>query len=51
MLIEDVLGQFCDCFSVRLRLEAVALALQQLLQLLVVGDDAIVNDGELPVRV
>jgi methylthioribose-1-phosphate isomerase len=32
-------------------LEAEALALQQSLQFLIVGDDTIVNDGELPVGI
>ena len=48
VLVVQVLGQLGDTLGVGLGLEAEALALQQGLQFLVVGDDTIVNDGELP---
>ena len=51
VLVEDVLGQLCDGLGVGLGLESEALGLEQSSQLLVVGDDTIVNDGELPLGV
>ena len=51
VLIEDVLGQLRNSLSIRLRLELEALGAQQLLQFLVVCDDAVVHHGELPRRV
>jgi hypothetical protein len=51
VLVVDVLGQLGNALGVGLGLEAEALALEEGLQLLVVGDDTIVNDGELPVGV
>jgi hypothetical protein len=47
----DVLGELRDGLSVGLGLELVALALEQSLQLLVVCDDSVVDDRELPVGV
>lgn len=51
VLSVDVLGELCDCLSIGLGLELVALALEQSLQFLVVCDDTVVDDGELPVGV
>jgi hypothetical protein len=51
MLVVEVLGQLGDALGISLGLELEALALEQSLQLLVVGDDAVVDDGELPVGV
>jgi hypothetical protein len=51
VLVVDVLGQLGNALGVGLGLEAEALALEESLQLLVIGDDTIVNDGELPVGV
>jgi hypothetical protein len=51
VLVEDVLGQLGDGLSVGLGLEYEALGLEQSSQLLVVGDDTIVNDSELPLGV
>lgn len=51
VLVVDVLCELGDALSIGLGLESEALALEQGLQLLVVGDDTIVNDGELPVGV
>lgn len=51
VFIEDVLGQLGDGLCVGLGLEYKALGLEQSSQLLVVGDDTIVNDGELPLGV
>ena len=51
VLIEDVLGQLGDGLCVGLGFEYKALGLEQSFQLLVIGDDTIVNDGELPLGV
>jgi hypothetical protein len=51
VLAVNVLCELRDGFSIRLSLELVALALEQDLELLVVCDDAVVDDGELPVGV
>src|SRR5690606_23871851 len=51
VLIMDVLGELGNALGIRLGLEPEALALEQSLQLLVVGDNAIVDNGELPVGV
>jgi hypothetical protein len=51
VLVVEVLGELRDALGIRLGLEAEALALEQSLELLVVGDDTVVDDGELPVRV
>lgn len=51
VLVKDVLGQLRNRLGIRLRLKLHALTLQQLLELLVVGDDTIVDDRELPLRV
>ena len=48
MLVVQVLGQFGNALCVGLRLEAEPLALQKGLQLLVVGDNAVVDDREFP---
>jgi len=47
----DVLCELGNSLGVGLRLELEALALEQRLELLVVCDDTIVDDGELPVGV
>jgi hypothetical protein len=47
----DVLCELGDGLCVGLRLELEALALEQRLELLVVCDDTVVDDGELPVGV
>jgi hypothetical protein len=46
VLVVDVLGELGDTLGVRLALENLALALEQGLQLLVVGNDTIVDDRE-----
>lgn len=46
--VVDVLDQLGNALGIRLGLESEALALEQGLELLVVGDDTIVDDGELP---
>lgn len=51
VLIVDVFGELGNGLGIGLRLELEALALEQHLQLLVVCDDAVVHDGELPVGV
>jgi hypothetical protein len=51
VLAINVLCELRDGLSVRLGLELVALALEEDLELLVVCDDTIVDDGELPVGV
>ena len=51
MLIIDIFGQLRNSLRIRLRLKLEPLARQQLLQLFVICDDAIVHDGELPARV
>jgi hypothetical protein len=51
VLAVDVLCELGDGLGVGLRLELEALALEQGLELLVVCDDTIVDDGELPVGV
>lgn len=51
VLVEDVLGQLGDGLGIGLSLESEALGLEQGSQLLVVGDDTIVDDGELPLGV
>jgi hypothetical protein len=47
----DVQGKLRDGLGVSLRLELVALALEQRLQLLVVCDDTVVDDSKFPVGV
>jgi hypothetical protein len=47
----DVFCELGNGLGVGLSLELVALALEQGLQLLVICDDAVVDDGELPVGV
>lgn len=51
VLVVDVLCELGDALGIGLGLKAEALALEQGLELLVVGNDTIVNDGELPVGV
>ncbi|KAG9527140.1 isomerising glucosamine-fructose-6-phosphate aminotransferase, partial [Aureobasidium melanogenum] len=51
VFVEDVLGQLGNGLSIGLGLEFEALGLEQGSQLLVVGDDTIVDDGELPLGV
>lgn len=51
VLVVDVLCELGDGLGVGLGLELEALGLEERLDLLVVGDDAIVDDGELPVGV
>lgn len=51
LLVEQVLGQLSDALGISLCLEAEALALQQSSEFLVVGDDSIMDNGELPVHV
>lgn len=51
VLVEDVLGQLGNGLGVGLGLKAHALGLEESPQLLVVGDDTIVNDGKLPLGV
>jgi len=51
VLVVKVLGELGDALGIGLGLETEALALQERLQFLVVGDDTIVNNGELPVDV
>lgn len=51
VLIVDVLGQLGNGLSVGLGLEAHSLALEESPQFLVVGDDTVVDDGELPLGV
>ena len=51
VLVEDVLGQLGDGLGVGLGLESETLGLEQSSQLLVVGDDTIVDNGELPLGV
>lgn len=46
VLVVDVLSEDSNALSVGLRLEVLALALQQNLQLLVVGDDTIMDNGK-----
>jgi hypothetical protein len=47
----DVLGELGNALSVGLGLELEALGLEESLQLLVVGDDTVVDNAELPVGV
>lgn len=51
VLIVEVFGKLGDAFCVCLRLELETLALEKDLQFLVVGDDAIMNDGKFPARI
>ena len=51
VLVEDELGQLGNGLSIGLGLEAHALGLQEHPQFLVVGDDTVVDDGELPLGV
>lgn len=51
VLVVDVLGQLGNALGIGLGLELEALAREESLELLVVGDDTIVDDGELPVGV
>jgi hypothetical protein len=48
VLAVDVLGELGNGLGIGLGLELVALALEENLQLLVVCDDTVVDDGELP---
>ncbi len=51
MLIVEVLGQLGDALGVCIGLEAETSSLQESLQFLVVGDDTVVDDGELPLGI
>jgi hypothetical protein len=51
VLVVDVLGELGNALSVGLGLELEALGLEESLQLLVVGDDTVVDNAELPVGV
>ena len=51
VLIVNVLGELRDSLSICLGLEPEALALKQRLKLLVVCDDTVVDNGELPLGV
>jgi hypothetical protein len=51
MLVVNVLGELCNALCVGLGLELEALSNQKRLKLLVVGNDAVVDDAELPVWV
>lgn len=51
VLVVDVLGELGNTFRIGLGLESQALGLEEGLELLVVGDDTVVDDGELPVGV
>jgi hypothetical protein len=48
VLVVEVLGELGNALGIRLGLELEALGAQEGLELLVVGDDTIVDDGELP---
>ena len=48
VLVVQVLGQLGNALGIGLGLESEALALEQSLELLVIGDDTIVNDAEFP---
>lgn len=48
VLVVEVLGELGDALGVGLRLELESLGAEESPQLLVVGDDTIVNDGEFP---
>ena len=51
VLVVQVLGQLGNALGIRLGLEAEALGAKEGPQLLVVGDDTVVDDGELPIRI
>jgi hypothetical protein len=51
VLVVDVLCELGNALSVGLSLELETLGLEESLKLLVVGDDTVVDDGELPVGV
>jgi hypothetical protein len=51
MLRVDVLGELGNGLGVGLGLKLEALAFEEGLEFLVVGDDAVVDDGEFPIRV
>lgn len=51
ILVIEILGKLSNALGIGLGLELEALAGEEGLQLLVVGDDTIVNNGELPGRV
>lgn len=51
MLVIEVLGKLGNAFGIGLGLKAESLALKQGLQFLVVRDDTVVDDGELPSRI
>lgn len=51
VLVVDVLGQLGNTLGIGLGLESQALGLQESLELLVVGNDTIVDNGELPVGI
>ena len=51
MGVIEIFGELCDTFGVCLGFELEAFAFEQSLELLVVGNDTVVNDSELPFRV
>lgn len=51
VLVVEVLGELGDALRVRLGLEPEPLAFEKCLQLLVIGDDAVMNDRKFPSRV
>jgi hypothetical protein len=51
VLAIKVLGQLGDAFGVGIGLEAESFGFQQRLQLLIVGNNAIVNNAKLPGRI
>lgn len=51
VLIVDVLGQLGNALGIGFSLKLETLAAEESLQLLVVGDDAIVDDSEFPIGV
>lgn len=51
LLLEEVLGKLGDALSVGLCLKPETLAFQESSELLVVGNDTIVNDGKFPAQV
>ena len=51
MGVEEVFGELCNALGIGLGLKAETLALEEGLELFVVGDDTIVNDSELPLGI
>lgn len=51
VLVVDVFGQLGNALGIGLGLESESLCGQEGLEFFVVGDDSIVDDGELPVRI